>query len=202
MRGPDSIRGKRSVAGIDSAPEVAPSGCRSDSLPMRGSSNPVGLPNSERSSSAMSSPVPDEPLFQFITISPQTKTTLTTVATIRRGRDRNAATSLIVMVECGDCFVRGVLASDRDLTADRAGFSGAGTLFGAVSNSVKFAGTASVAGSVTGELIGTGMAEIEDNTATEHHSGSNSKFDSDSDTASSRKTRMSPRMIGLEPGKL
>ena len=69
-------------------------------LPMCGSSNPDVLLNSERSISVISSPEPDGPLFQFITTNPQTNKTLTTVATIRTRRDRNATTNLIVVVDC------------------------------------------------------------------------------------------------------
>ena len=100
---------------------------------MRGSSKPETSLNSERSISATSSLVLDEPLFQFITIKPQTNRTLTTVATIRTRRERNAATNFIVLVERVDFFVRDVLDSNRSLGVDRAGFAGTGSTFGAAS---------------------------------------------------------------------
>lgn len=177
---------------------------------MRGSSKLETSLNSERSISATSSLVIDEPLFQFITINPPTNRMLTTVATIRTRRERIATTNLIVLVDCGDFFVRDVLVSDRNLGMDRAGFARAGSLFGVASEPVEFATRGSAAGSIATKVIGSvagvsfgGVAaEIDDNTTAEHHSGSTSKFGSDSDTASSRKTRMSLREIGVGPGKL
>lgn len=179
-------------------------------LPMCGSSNPDVLLNSERSISVISSPEPDGPLFQFSTINPQTNKTLTTVATMRARRDRNAVISLIALVDCGDFFGRDVLDSDRNLELGRAGFAGTGSFCGAASESEELVAKGSATGStdcdwigsVAGVSFGPAVAEIDDNTAAEHHSGSISKFDSASDTASSRKTRMSLREIGLRPGKL
>jgi hypothetical protein len=195
---------------MDSASEMAPSGCGSDTLPMRGSSNPDASLNSERSISAISSLDPDGAFFQFNTISPQTNKTLTTVATIRTRRDRNTSTNLVVLVDCGGFFVREVLVSDRNLDVVRAGFTGTGSHFGVASESEELVGRGSAAGSTDFKRIasvacvpfGSVGAEIEDNTAAEHHSGSISKFDSDSDTVSSRKTRMSLRVIGVGLGKL
>lgn len=175
---------------------------------MRGSSNPDVLLNSERSISSTSSPETDGPLFQFNTINPQTNKTLTTVATIRTRRDRNAANNLTTLVDRGDDF--DFFVSERNLDVDRAGLTGTGSLFGVASDSEEFTASGSAAGSTDGKAIGSvacvslgsAVAEMEDNTAAEHHSGSNSKFDSASDTASSRTTRMSLREIGLGPGKL
>lgn len=152
----------------------------------------------------------DEPLFQFITINPHTNKTLTTVAKIRTRRERIASTNRIVLVDCGDFFVFDVLVSDRNLGVDRAGFAGTRSLFGAASKGATFAARGSVAGSIAIEVIGSVARvslgsvaeEIDDNTASEHHSGSISNFGSDSDTASSRKTRMSLREIDLGLGKL
>lgn len=177
---------------------------------MRGSSKPETSLNSERSISATSSLVIDEPLFQVITINPQTNRTLTTVATIRTRRERSASTNFLVLDDGGDFFVRDVLVSDRNLDVDRVGFDGTGSRFGVASESVELAARGSAAGSIATKVIGSVArvsigsvaAEIEDNTAAEHHSGSISNFGSDSDTASSRRTRMSLREIGLGLGKL
>ena len=189
---------------------MLPSGRGSDALPIRGSSNPAVLLKSERSNSVISSPELGEPLFQLNTISPQTNKTLTTVATIRRRRDRNAVTNFIVLVDCGDFLDLGVLLSDRAFDVDRAGFTGTGSLFGVASESDEIVARGSAVGSsdsktngsVAGVSFGSADAEMEDNTASEHHSGSISRFGNASDTASSRKTRMSLREIGLAPGKL
>lgn len=179
-------------------------------MPMRGSSNPDGLLKSERSISVISSPELGEPLFQLSTMSPQTNKTLTTVATIRTRRDRNAVTNLIVLVDCGDFLDLGVLLSDRAFDVDLAGFTGTGSLFGVASDSDESVARGSAAGSTDGKTNGSvacvsfgwSTAEIDDNIASEHHSGSISRVGNASDTASSRKTRMSLREIGLAPGKL
>lgn len=166
--------------------------------------------NSERSISVISSPEPDGPLFQFSAINPQTNKTLTTVATIRTRRDRNAVNNLTTLDDCGGFFGREVLVSDRNLDVDLAGFTGTGSLFGVASESEELVARGSATGSTDSEAIGSvagvsfgsAVAEIDDNTASEHHSGSISKFDSASDTVSSSKTRMSLREIGLRSGKL
>lgn len=164
-----------------------------------------------------SSPELGEPLFQFSTISPQTNKTLTAVATIRTRRDRNAENNLFALDDCGNFFGREVLVSDLAFNVDRTGFTGTGSLFGVAAISEELIARGSAVGSTDCEVIGSVACaafgpvvvfgsvvaeEIDDNTASEHHSGSISKFDSASDTASSRKTRMSLREIGGEPGKL
>lgn len=177
---------------------------------MCGSSKPDTLLNSARSISVMSSPELGEALFQFSTTSPQTNKTLTTVATIRTRRDRKAASNLFALAGCGVFFSRDVLASDRDLDVDPVGFAGKGLLVGVVSESDEFVTSGAAAGSIATKVIGSvapasfgcAATEIEDNTAAEHHSDSISNFGDDSDTASSRKTRMSPREIGRGLGKL
>lgn len=179
-------------------------------LPMCGSSNPDVLLNSERSNSVSSSPKFDEPLFQFSAISPQTNKTLTMVATICTRRERKAVNKLIALTDGADVFGRDVLVSERNLDVDRAGFTGTESLFGVVSETEEFAARGLATGSTDRErtgstdcvLPGTVVSEIEDNTASEHHSGSISKFDSASDTAISRKTKMSLREIGGGFGKL
>lgn len=179
-------------------------------LPMCGSSNPDVLLKSERSNSVSSSPEFDEPLFQFSAISPQTNKTLTTVATIRTRRERKAVNKLIALADGGDFFGRDVLVSERNLDVDRTGFSGTGSFFGVASETEELTTRGSATGSTdrkrTGsaacESPGTVVAEIDDNTASEHHSGSIFNFDSASDTAISRKTKMSLREIGGGFGKL
>ncbi len=136
------------------------------------------------------------PFFQFSTISPQTNMTLMTVVTIRTRRDRNAASNLFALVGCGVFFSRDVLASERDLDVDPIDFAGKRLLVGVASESDDFVASGSAASSIATKVIGSvvrassgsAAAEIEDNTAAEHHSGSISNFGDDSDTASSRKT--------------
>ncbi len=177
---------------------------------MRGSSNPDTLLNSARSISVISSSEPGVLFFKFSVTIPQMNKTLTTVDTIRTRRDRNAASNLFALAGCGIFFSRDVLASGRDLDVPPVGFVGKRLLIRVISESAEFvangAATVSIATNVVGSSVPASFSsadsKIEDNTAAEHHSGSISNFDDDSDTASSCKTKMPLRKIGRNPGKL